>query len=59
MNKLKSILVMTLILAFAVPCIGHSTEIKRKKNKWFYVEEAEKATDVNQQHQIKSVSFTY
>jgi hypothetical protein len=31
MNKSKSILVMTLILMFAVSCIGNSIAIKRKK----------------------------
>ena len=34
MNKVKGVLVVALVLAISVPCVGSSVAIKRKKNKW-------------------------
>jgi hypothetical protein len=59
MNKSKSILATVLIFAFTVPCFGKSTTIKRKKNKWFFVEGRVKATNVNRDNQPASVPFIY
>ncbi|MDL2303864.1 hypothetical protein LJC72_00800 [Bacteroides sp. OttesenSCG-928-D19] len=34
MNKVKSVLVVALVLAVVAPCFGNNASIKRKKNKW-------------------------
>jgi hypothetical protein len=59
MDKVKGVLLIVLIFAVIVPCLGNSLKIKRKKNKWLYVTALKKITDVCRDNQIKTDSFVY
>ena len=60
MNKLKGVLLLSLIFAISVPCFGNSVAIKRKKNKWIQSESMEQKNpdnSVSNQDNVQAFNF--